>query len=58
SVSIVDVVMLNKRLMGVESLSAEGEANADVTLDGKVEPADSLAILKYLVDLFDLPEIG
>ena len=51
SVSIVDVIQLNKSLLGTEKLTAQGEKNADVDENGALEPADSLNILKYLVDL-------
>jgi len=55
AVSIVDVVMLNKHLMGAEDLGSQSMANADVDVDGNVGPGDSLNILKSLVDLVTLP---
>ncbi len=51
SVSIVDVILLNKSLLGSETLTAQGARNADVDENGSLEPADSLNILKFLVDL-------
>jgi len=57
SVSIVDVIKLNRNLMGSDSITPVGKLNADVTLDDIVNPNDSLMILKSLVDLMDLPEV-
>ncbi|MBQ7002832.1 MAG: endo-1,4-beta-xylanase [Oscillospiraceae bacterium] len=51
SVTIVDVVMLNKNVMGVQALDAQQMANADCDHDGDCTAADSLLILKSLVDL-------
>ncbi len=50
-VTIVDVVMLNRAVMGAETLSDVQAANADCDLDGETTPSDSLIILKHLVDL-------
>ncbi len=51
SVTIVDVVMLNKHLMGEQELNATQKKAADCNVDGEIAPADSLIILKSLVDL-------
>ena len=51
TVSIVDVIMLNKAVLGVETLNAQQKINADVNLDGECSAEDSLIILKHLVDL-------
>ncbi len=53
TVDILDVILLNRNLLGTEELTKEGKANADVDLDGKPAPADSLSILKYIVKLID-----
>ncbi len=51
-VSIVDVVMLNKYLLGTEDLDDQQRLNANVELtDPELTPGDSLTILKHLVDL-------
>ncbi|MBQ7013448.1 MAG: DUF5620 domain-containing protein [Oscillospiraceae bacterium] len=55
NVSIVDVIFLNKHLMGNQKLTEQGELNADVDINGEVESGDSLNILKSLVDLCTLP---
>ncbi len=55
SVSIVDVIFLNKSVMGAEKLSAQGKINADVDRNGEADAGDSLNILKSLVDLVTLP---
>jgi len=51
-VTIVDVVMLNKYLLGAETLEPQQQRNANVdTTDEALTPGDSLTILKHLVDL-------
>ncbi|MBR6616993.1 MAG: glycoside hydrolase [Oscillospiraceae bacterium] len=52
-VDILDVILLNRNLLGMADLTKEGKANADVDLDGKPTPADSLNIMKYLVKLIE-----
>ncbi|MBQ4464825.1 MAG: hypothetical protein II916_02525, partial [Oscillospiraceae bacterium] len=52
-INIMDVIALNKFLLGSTSLSDEAKANADVDNNGKVESNDSLNILKYIVELID-----
>ncbi|MBQ7013399.1 MAG: dockerin type I repeat-containing protein, partial [Oscillospiraceae bacterium] len=55
-VSIVDVIMLNKAVLGSETLSSGQKRNADCNLDGLADANDSLIILKHLVDLIlELP---
>ncbi len=54
SVSIIDVIFLNKHLMGSDKASAQGLLNADVDNDNATTPSDSLMILKSLVDLLKL----
>ena len=53
SVTIVDVVMLNKHLMGEQDLTSTQKKAADCNVDSEIAPADSLIILKSLVDLVD-----
>jgi len=53
NIDIMDVICLNKNLLGVQSLSEEARGNADVNHDGKVDSSDSLLILKYTVELID-----
>ena len=50
---VLDVILLNRNLLGMADLTKEGKANADVDLDGKPTPADSLNIMKYLVKLIE-----
>ncbi|MBQ7004749.1 MAG: dockerin type I repeat-containing protein [Oscillospiraceae bacterium] len=52
-VSIVDVIMINKSVLGAETLSAEQRTVSDVDGNGDVTAEDSLMILKFLVDLVD-----
>ncbi len=56
SVDILDVICLNRALLGMSSLSDQAILNSDVDLDEKPSPADSLSILKYIVGLIkELP---
>ncbi len=55
TVSVADVIFLNKTLMKTETMSDQGRANADVDLSGELGFDDSLNILKSLVDLVELP---
>lgn len=54
-VTIVDVIMLNKGLMGAEELDDTARTNGDVDLSGQLTNGDSLNILKSLVKLVTLP---
>ncbi len=58
TVDILDVIVLNRNLLGGSELTAEGKKNADVNLDGTPSPADSLSILKYLVKLIEVLPIS
>ncbi len=53
AVDILDVIVVNKNLLGAGTLSAQGKKNADVTLDGKPGSDDALAILKYVVKVIN-----
>ncbi|MBQ8079776.1 MAG: hypothetical protein IJ236_07475 [Oscillospiraceae bacterium] len=57
-VELLDVILLNKNLLGMEKLEDKSMANADVNLDKKVDGTDSLLILKSLVSLVTLPYTG
>ncbi|MDE6708528.1 MAG: family 16 glycosylhydrolase, partial [Oscillospiraceae bacterium] len=52
-VDILDVITINKNILGQKTLSTQAFKNADVDSDGKVEPTDSLNIMKYIVKLID-----
>ena len=53
SVDILDIITLNKALLGNTPLSDTGTLNADVDGDGKPTANDSLAILKFIVKILD-----
>ncbi len=53
-VNIVDVITLNKAILGKDVLSKQGEKNADVDGDGTPSSTDSLMILKHIVGLINL----
>lgn len=52
-VDILDIIFLNKSLLGKEILTEEQRQRADVVLDGKLDATDSLTIMKYVVNLID-----
>lgn len=52
-VDILDIIVLNKNLLGAADVTAQGKINADVNKDGKPGSDDSLNILKFIVKLID-----
>ena len=57
-VDIMDVIAVNKNLLGSGSLSAQGKLNADVDEKNGVDTTDSLNIIKLVVELLtqaDMP---
>ncbi|MBQ7014133.1 MAG: hypothetical protein IJN11_09530 [Oscillospiraceae bacterium] len=52
-VSIVDVIQINRTILGSETLTTEQQALADAYQDGTVTSKDSLTILKHLVSLIE-----
>lgn len=51
TINILDVILLNKNLLGKESLTDTQQINADVDFSGTPDSNDSLMILKYIVGL-------
>ena len=51
AIDIMDVIALNKYILGSMKLDAQAKANADVDTNGTVDSTDSLNILKYVVEL-------
>ena len=57
-VDIMDVIVVNKNLLGAGQLSAQGKLNADVDQKNGVDTTDSLNIIKLVVELLtqnDMP---
>ncbi|MDE5883464.1 MAG: endo-1,4-beta-xylanase [Oscillospiraceae bacterium] len=52
-VDISDVVLMNRVYVGVDSVSEQGHINGDVDQSGKIDLADSMQVLRYLVHLID-----
>ena len=52
-VNIMDVITVNKYLVGAGKLEGDAFIAADVDLSGEVNSTDSLNILKYAVDIID-----
>ncbi len=50
-VNVLDVIILNKNLLGGGELTKQGALNADVDRDSSPSVADSLNILKFIVGL-------
>jgi hypothetical protein len=48
-INIMDVITFNKHLLGTQTLSAQGRANADVNADTEITADDGLNILKRVV---------
>ena len=57
-VELLDVITLNKNLLGITKLDDKGGANADVDCSSVVDGTDSLLILKSIVSLVTLPFKG
>ncbi len=51
SVDVLDIITLNKNILGGGSLTEQGSRNADVDADGEPTANDSLMIMKYIVKL-------
>ncbi len=54
-VDILDVVLINKSLLGGATLTAQGKTNADVDVDDAIDSTDALNLLKAVVKLVTLP---
>lgn len=52
-VDILDVIMLNKSLLGAVKLDSAQSSNADVMADKTLDSTDSLTLLKYVVKILD-----
>jgi len=50
-VDIVDVIAVNRAILGKDNLSAQGLANVDFNKNGKPDSEEALNILKYIVGL-------
>ncbi len=55
TVDIMDVIAINKSLLGSLTLSETGRRNADVDNNGSIDTTDALNILKAVVKLVTLP---
>ena len=51
AVDILDVILLNKYLLGNADLSPAQKLNADVDNNDALDATDSLNILKYVVEM-------
>ena len=53
NIDISDVVLMNRVYVGVDKVTAQGLANADIDGSGKIELSDSMNVLRYLVHLVE-----
>ena len=51
SVDILDVITVNKAILGKENLEGQGLINGDINKDGKPDASDALNIMKAIVGL-------
>ena len=51
AIDLLDVIALNKSLLGLQQLDESQQKAANVNADGEVDAADSLMILRYIVHL-------
>ena len=58
TVDIMDVIKLNKYLLGGGSLDNRAKVNADVDINKTIDSTDSLNILKYVVEIQKTLPIG
>ena len=58
SVNIVDVITINKAILGKETLSGEGLVNVDLNHNQKPDSDESLAILKFIVGLLSEADLA
>ncbi len=52
-IDVLDIIVLNKNLLGGGALSEQGKRNADVDGDGVATANDSLNMMKFIVKLID-----
>lgn len=52
-VDIMDVILVNKAILGKEELNEKQVSLGDINNDNKVDPTDSLAIMKFIVGLIE-----
>ena len=50
---IVDAIMINKAILGKETLTSRQRKAADLNGDGKPDASDSLTLMKYIVGLIE-----
>lgn len=58
AIDILDVILLNKFLLGSASLSDVAKASADVDENQVIDATDSLFVLKKVVELIDSLPVG
>lgn len=57
TVDILDVIKLNKYLLGSDKLSDQGKLNADVVSDHTIDTTDALTVLKCVVEILNVSDL-
>ena len=55
-IDILDVITINRAVLGKERLTEEQKQAADVNGDGTIDGMDSMNIMRYIVGLIDSPD--
>lgn len=55
-VDIIDVITMNKTILGQKTMSSYAQYVCDINKDNIVDPIDSLAVMEYIVGLIDTLE--
>ncbi|MDE6707423.1 MAG: dockerin type I repeat-containing protein [Oscillospiraceae bacterium] len=55
-VDIIDVITMNKTILGQKTMSSYAQYVCDINKDNIVDPIDSLAVMEYIIGLIDTLE--
>ncbi|MBD5144133.1 MAG: cellulase family glycosylhydrolase [Ruminococcus sp.] len=58
NVDILDIIAMNKNILGQKIMTKQELLNSDLNKNGMVEPEESLAVMKYIVKLITAEELA
>lgn len=58
TVDILDIIMINKAILGKQTLEGQSLLNIDLNKNNRPDPEESLAIMKYIVKLIGEDELA